>query len=97
MPGETAGLRQVLSKSYATEQIVQVQQRQPTEDQYRSVAHMQQQKEAHLHKSPPPPKAEGGRVEERRKQKGRKRKEKEGEREEKEGLALKGQVIDILA
>jgi len=102
MPGEASGLQQVIPKSYAAEQIVQVQQRQPTEDQYRSAEHMQQQEQVRIRRPPPSPRPEGGRIEdrERRKRKGSEEgggKEKEKEDEEKKGLALKGQVIDILA
>lgn len=91
MPPETSsGLQQVIPKSFAAEQVVQVKQGQPTEDQYRSAAQMQHQGEVRVRRPPPPPKAEGGRVEERE---GRRR----NKRERKKGLASKGQVVDILA
>ncbi|RKY58751.1 MAG: hypothetical protein DRP94_05455 [Candidatus Latescibacterota bacterium] len=98
MPPETSsGLQQVIPKSFAAEQVVQVQQGRPTEDQYRSAAHMQQQEEVRVRRPPPPPKGEKGKVEERE---GRGRRNPEGgdkeRKEDKKGLASKGQVIDIL-
>ncbi|HIE04033.1 MAG TPA: hypothetical protein EYP61_04685 [Candidatus Latescibacteria bacterium] len=97
-PGTSSGLQQVVPKSFAAEEIVQVQQGRPTEDQYRSAAHMQQQEEVRVRRPPPPPRGEEGKVEERE---GRGRRNPEGggkeRREGGKGLALKGQVIDILA